>query len=80
MDTVNDYQSLLKPALLCTKVGGKMLVTNNVASVELSLGGDVETMRFKDEREIHDVQVIQPEEDFPSSDGQHPLKMVWLTV
>lgn len=81
VDTVNDYQSLFKPALLCTKVGGKMLVTNNVASVELESWLEMlKRCALKIEREIHDVQVIQPEEDFPSSDGQHPLKMVWLTV
>ena len=34
VDTVNDYQSLFKPALLSTKRGGELLVTNNVAKVD----------------------------------------------
>ena len=37
VDTVNDYQSLFKPALLSVAPGGEMLVTNNVASVEVEV-------------------------------------------
>lgn len=81
MDTVNDYQSLFKPALMCTKQGGKMLVTNNVASVELGPWlAMLKRCALKAEREIQEIVVIQPEEDFPSLDGQHPLKMAWLSV
>ena len=81
VDTVNDYQSLFKPALLCTKVGGNMLVTNNVASVDLEDWlGILKRCAHKAERPIREIQVIQPEEDFPSLDGQHPLKMAWLSI
>lgn len=81
VDTVNDYQSLFKPALLCAKVGGRMLVTNNVASVEVESW--VESLRrcaTKAGRTIEDVELIPPDVDFPSLDGRHPLKMAWLSV
>lgn len=81
VDTVNDYQSLFKPALLCTKPGGKMLVTNNVASVEVESW--IESLRRctnKAGRSIEAVALIAPDVDFPSLDGQHPLKMAWLSV
>lgn len=81
VDTVNDYQSMFKPALMCTKMGGKMLVTNNVASVELnSWLNMLGRCAKKAGREIHSIEVIPPEEDFPSMDGMHPLKMAWLSV
>jgi len=81
VDTVNDYQSLFKPALMCAKVGGRMLVTNNVASVEVESW--VESLRrcaLKVGRTIEDVELISPDADFPSLDGRHPLKMAWLSV
>lgn len=81
VDTVNDYQSLFKPALMCTKTGGQMLVTNNVASVDLDTW--LESLRrcaLKTGREIESVEVLEPDVDFPSIDGQHPLKMAWLSV
>ena len=81
VDTVNDYQSLFKPALMCAKVGGRMLVTNNVASVDVESW--VESLRrcaLKAGRTIENVQLIPPDADFPSLDGRHPLKMAWLSV
>ena len=79
VDTVGDYQSLFKPALLSTKPGGQMLVTNNVASVEKP---NFEKMLLKCAekagRPIKSLEFIDVEEDFPSPDGQWPLKMAWL--
>ena len=81
VDTVNDYQSLFKPALMCVKMGGQMLVTNNVASVELEAWLDsLRRCAEKVQREIREIEVITPDIDFPSLDGQHPLKMAWLSV
>ncbi len=81
VDTVGDYQSLFKPALLSTKPGGRMLVTNNVASVEKS---NFETMLLKCAtkagRPIESLEFIDVEEDFPSPDGQWPLKMAWINL
>ena len=81
VDTVNDYQSLFKPALLCTKPGGKMLVTNNVASVEQNAW--IESLKRctqKIGRSIESVEIITPDADFPSLDAKPPLKMAWLTI
>ena len=81
VDTVNDYQSLFKPALLCTKPGGKMLVTNNVASVEQDVW--IESLKRctqKIGRSIESIEMITPDADFPSLDAKPPLKMAWLTI
>ena len=81
VDTVGDYQSLFKPALLSTRPGGHMLVTNNVASVSRT---DFEKMLIKcatkAERQISTLEYIDVEEDFPSPDGQWPLKMAWIEL
>ncbi len=81
VDTVGDYQSLFKPALLSTKPGGQMLVTNNVASVDKST---FENMLLKCAnkagRPIDTLEFIDVEDDFPSPDGQWPLKMAWLQL
>ena len=81
VDTVNDYQSLFKPALLCVNPSGNMLITNNVASVQ---GGHwkelVQRCASKAGRPINQWTWILPETDFPSPDGQSPLKMAWLSV
>ena len=81
VETVSDYQSLFKPALLCTKSGGKMLVTNNVASVDRDdWVKSLKRCALKVDRSIQSLEVLTPDEDFPSMDGLHPLKMAWLTV
>ena len=81
VDTVNDYQSLFKPALLSTKRGGELLVTNNVANVELDKWVEMlKRCALKAEREIANVEIIEPECDFRWLDGKHPLKMAWLTL
>lgn len=81
VDLVNDYQSLLKPAVLATKPGGKVICCNNVAKVDKeawfqSLVRCVE----KQGRSVTDSTWLDCHPDFPSFDGNHPLKMVVLTV
>ena len=81
VDVVNDYPSLLKPALLATTPGGRLLVCNNAAQVPLD--GWLDVIRRcgdKCERPIQSLEVIPPDADFPSFDGNHPLKMAWLGV
>jgi 23S rRNA (cytosine1962-C5)-methyltransferase len=81
VDTVNDYQSLFKPALLCTKPGGNMLVTNNVASVDMDQWKlTLHRCAEKASRPLRRFEVISPEGDFPTLDGKSPLKMAWLSV
>jgi 23S rRNA (cytosine1962-C5)-methyltransferase len=81
VDVVRDYAALLKPALLATREGGAMLVSNNAAQVALEDWLDVlQRCARKAGRPIRDLAVIAPEADFPSFDGRPPLKMAWLLV
>lgn len=81
VDLVNDYSALFKPALLCTAEGGTLICCNNVAAVAREPWLDqMQRSARKAGREIRDAEWILPEEDFPSSDGQPPLKMVLLRV
>ncbi len=81
VDTVGDYQSLFKPALLATRPGGQMLVTNNVASVSREdFKAMLERCAEKAERPLRSVEFLDVEGDFPSPDGQWPLKMAWIEL
>ena len=81
VDIVRDYPSLLKPALLCLAEGGRLLATNHAAKV--ALDDWLATCRRcaeKAGRPLRDVQVLEPEADFPSFDGRPPLKIALLSV
>ena len=81
VDLVNDYAALFKPALLCTVEGGMLICCNNVAAVARDVWLDqLERSARKAGRPIRDVEWIAPEGDFPSHDGQPPLKMALLRV
>lgn len=81
VDLVNDYAALFKPALLCTAEGGTLICCNNVAEVNSEAWLDqLERSARKAGRGIRDVEWIAPEADFPSSDGQAPLKIALLHV
>jgi 23S rRNA (cytosine1962-C5)-methyltransferase len=79
VDLLRDYQSLLKPAILATAEGGALICCNNLAKVAM---GDwreqVLRCATKLGRPVRDCQVIAPGADFPSLDGQHPLKTLVL--
>ena len=81
VDLVNDYAALYKPALLCTAEGGTLICCNNVAEVTREVWIDqLERSTRKIGREIREVEWISPEADFPSTDGQSPLKIALLRV
>ena len=81
VDLVRDYSSVFKPALLCVKEGGQILCANNVAQVPLADWLDtLQRTAKKAGRPVKNVEVIKPEEDFPSRDGHYPLKMALLSV
>ncbi|GAB3260248.1 class I SAM-dependent rRNA methyltransferase [Chitinimonas naiadis] len=81
VDLVNDYPSVFKPALLATVEGGTIICCNNVAQVDADAWLDqLQRSTVKAGREVKSFEWITPEEDFPSSDGKHPLKMVLLRV
>jgi 23S rRNA (cytosine1962-C5)-methyltransferase len=81
VDLVKDYASVFKPALLCTNAGGTLICTNNVADVKREAWLDqLQRSATKAGRPIREMEWIMPEADFPSSDGQPPLKMALLRV
>ncbi len=81
VDLVRDYQSLFKPALMATKAGGQMVVCNNVAKVDKDVWAS-QLVRCAEKlgRNIEIEEVLVPYEDFPSFDGNPPLKILVLRV
>ncbi len=81
VDLVNDYPALFKPALLCTSEGGTLVCCNNVAQVARDAWADQLVRSAKKAgREVREMEWITPEADFPSSDGNPPLKTLLLRV
>ena len=81
VDLVNDYAALYKPALMCTVEGGTLICCNNVAEVSREAWLDLlERSTRKAGRAIREVEWVSPEADFPSPDGQPPLKIALLRV
>ncbi|MCK9382090.1 MAG: class I SAM-dependent methyltransferase [Sulfuritalea sp.] len=81
VDLVNDYASVFKPALLCASEGGTLICTNNVADVQRDVWLDqLQRSAAKAGRPIREMEWIMPEADFPSSDGQPPLKIALLRL
>ena len=79
VDLLRDYQSLLKPAILATADAGVLICCNNLAKVAMSEWRE-QVLRCADKlgRPVRDCQVLAPASDFPSADGQHPLKTLIL--
>jgi len=81
VDLLRDYQSLLKPALLATAPDGVLICCNNLAKVGLAEWRE-QVLRCADKagRPVRDCQVLVPDDDFPSHDGQPPLKTLVLQL
>ncbi|MCR4509083.1 class I SAM-dependent methyltransferase [Pseudomonas sp. 32.2.56] len=79
VDLLRDYQSLLKPAILATAENGVLICCNNLAKVALSDWRE-QVLRCAEKlgRPVRDWQVLPPASDFPSQDGQPPLKTLIL--
>lgn len=81
VDLVNDYATIFKPALLCTNEGGTLICTNHVASVSREVWLDqLQRSATKAGRTIREFEWIAPEADFPTMDGEPPLKVLLLRV
>lgn len=81
VDLVRDYSTVFKPALLCVKEGGQILCANNVAQVALDEWLDtLQRSAKKVGKPVKQLEIIKPEDDFPSRDGRYPLKMALLSV
>lgn len=81
VDLINDYQGLFKPALLATMAGGTIVCCNNVAKVDRQQWFEslVRCVQ-KQGRQVLSHTWLDPHEDFPSFDDNHPLKIVALTL
>jgi 23S rRNA (cytosine1962-C5)-methyltransferase len=79
VDLLRDYQSLLKPAILATANDGVLICCNNLAKVAMADWRE-QVLRCADKlgRPVRDCQAIAPGTDFPSLDGQPPLKTLVL--
>lgn len=81
VDLVRDYAALLKPALLATRPGGTLICCNNAAEMQREVWLEqVLRCAVKAGRPVREHQWIAPEADFPSPDGQPPLKILELRV
>lgn len=81
VDIINDYAALMKLALLCTAEGGTLICCNNAAQLSRDVWADqLQRCAKKAGRTIRALEWITPEEDFPSHDGQPPLKIALLRV
>jgi 23S rRNA (cytosine1962-C5)-methyltransferase len=81
IDVVRDYASLFKPALLATAPGGTVLATNHVPEIERAEWlASLERTAAKAGRPLAALDMLEPEADFPSPDGRHPLKIALARV
>jgi 23S rRNA (cytosine1962-C5)-methyltransferase len=76
VDVARDYPSLFKPAVLAAKPGGRVLATNHLAGVPRDEWvGVLERCARKAGRPLQSVELLEVEPDFPTFDGQAPLKL-----
>jgi 23S rRNA (cytosine1962-C5)-methyltransferase len=76
VDLVRDYQSLFKPSLLATKDGGQLICCNNVAQVDRDEWIESLTRcAMKTGRPLKSIKILLPDSDFPTPDGNPPLKI-----
>ncbi len=76
VDTRADYESLFKPALLATAAGGVVVAANNRADVAWEeFERRLRRCAEKAGRPLLALIRLLPEADFPSIDGEPPLKV-----
>lgn len=76
IDVVNDYPSLLKPAIGCVSPGGTLIASNHVPGVSrAAFEAVLRRTAEKSGRSFRSLELLGPEEDFPSFDGEPPLKL-----
>ncbi|MGE3173030.1 MAG: class I SAM-dependent methyltransferase [Planctomycetota bacterium] len=76
VDVVRDYASLFKPSLLTLAPDGVVVATNHVP--EVAADDWCEALRrcaAKAGRPLRDLELVRPDDDFPTFDGQPPLKI-----
>jgi len=79
VDLLRDYQSLLKPAILATAEDGTLVCCNNLAKVPMDDWREqVLRCASKLGRPVREHEQLPPAADFPSTDGNPPLKTLVL--
>lgn len=79
VDLLRDYQSLLKPAILATADNGTLVCCNNLAKVAMTDWREqVLRCASKLGRPVRAHEQLLPAADFPSADGNPPLKTLVL--
>ena len=79
VDLLRDYQSLLKPAILATADNGTLVCCNNLAKVAMADWREqVLRCASKLGRPVREWEQLPPAADFPSLDGNPPLKTLVL--
>ena len=81
VDIVNDYQALFKPCLLSLKEGGAILAVNHSNDVSFEQWQEV-LYRCADKTGVplQGCQLLNLEDDFPSLDAKHPVKVVVIRI
>ncbi|UZE05466.1 class I SAM-dependent rRNA methyltransferase [Pseudomonas corrugata] len=81
VDLLRDYQSLLKPALLTTAENGVLICCNNLAKVSMDDWRE-QVLRCAEKagRPVREWSTLLPADDFPSMDGNPPLKTLILQL
>jgi 23S rRNA (cytosine1962-C5)-methyltransferase len=81
IDVERDYPSLLRPAMRCVAPNGRLAATNHVPTVSRdTFEHTLRRSAEKEERTIAALDWLVPEADFPSPDGQPPLKMAIVSL
>ncbi len=81
VDLVRDYPGLFKPAVLAARPGGRVIAANNVGSVGYAEWEAVlRRCAAKAGRPLRSVTRLLPDPDFPSFDGNPPLKIAVCEV
>lgn len=81
IDVVRDYQSLWKPCLLALNDGGAIVATNHVPGVTVGEWHDLLLgCAAKAGRPLRSLEPVPVDGDFPSFDGNPPLKVVLARI
>lgn len=81
IDLIKDYQSIFKLSLLATNQGGRLIAVNNVAKININDWVEIlKRCAIKAGRNISNIEIIEPEADFPSWDKNFPLKIAVCEV
>jgi 23S rRNA (cytosine1962-C5)-methyltransferase len=71
----------LRPAIRCVAPGGRLAATNHVPTgARQAFEHTLRRSAEKEERTIAALDWLAPEADFPSPDGQAPLKIAVVSL